>query len=132
MSKTKQPNSNKFSLKLFLSDVFFGGKGYKTQNAEQKAPFPLVPVALFIISTALIMTIIFSVIHISELSSEISSLKKKTISLAAKEESLKNELDHRYSYEEILEAVKVLGFSPEGGKIVYIEPNAERDVNPTE
>jgi hypothetical protein len=78
------------------------------------------------------MTIIFSVIHISELSSEISSLKKKTISLAAKEESLKNELDHRYSYEEILEAVKVLGFSPEGGKIVYIEPNAERDVNPTE
>ena len=132
MSKTKQPNPNKFSLKLFLSDVFFGGKGYQTQKAEQKTPFPLIPVSLFIISTVLIMTIIFSVIQISEISSEISSLKKQTISLASKEESLENELDHRYSYEEILEAVKALGFSPDGGKIVYIEPKTDRDTNPTE
>ena len=132
MSKTKQPTSNKFSLKIFLSDVFFGGKGYKTQNAEHKTPFPLIPVALFLIATVLIMIIIFSVIHISELSSEISSLKKQTISLASKEESLKNELDHRYSYDEILEAVKALGFSPDGGKIVYIEPKTDGKANPTE
>ena len=117
---------------MFLSDVFFGGKGYKTQNAEQKTPFPLIPVALFIISTALVLVIIFSVIHISELSSEISSLKKQTISLASKEESLKNELDHRYSFAEIIEAVKALGFSPDGGKIVYIEPEVPQDTNSTE
>ena len=132
MSKTKQPTSNKFSLKAFLSDVFFGGKEYKTQNAEKKTPFPLIPVSLFVVATVLIMVIIFSVIHISELSSEISSLKKQTISLASKEESLKNELDHRYSYDEILEAVKALGFSPDGGKIVYIEPKSDGDTNPTE
>ena len=132
MSKTKQPTSNKFSLKMFLSDIFFGGKGYQTQNAEQKSQFPLIPVALFIITTALLLVIIFSVIHISELSSEISSLKKQVISYASKEESLKNELDHRYSYDEILEAVTALGFSPDGGKIVYIEPKTDTDTNPTE
>ena len=132
MSNMKQPTSNKFSLKMFLSDVFFGGKGYKTQSAEQKTPFPLIPVALFIISTALVLVIIFSVIHISELSSEISSLKKQTISLAAKEESLKNDLDHYYSYDEILAAVKALGFSPDGGPIVYIEPKTDGDANPTD
>ncbi len=89
-------------------------------------------VALFIIATVLILVTIFSIIHISELSSEIASLKKKTVTLAAKEESLENELDHRYSFQEILEAVKALGFSENGGKIVYIEPNKPSDANSTE
>ena len=132
MSKQKQPSSTKFSLKLFLLDVFFGGKEYQTKNAEKKTPFPFIPVALFIVSTALVLVTIFSVIHISELSSEIASLKKQTFTLAAKEESLENELDHRYSFQEILEAVKALGFSADGGKIVYIEPQKPADVNPTE
>ena len=132
MSKMKQPSQNKFSLKLFLLDVFFGGREYQTKNAEKKTPFPLIPVALFIASTALILVTIFSVIHISELSSEIASLKKQTVSLASKEESLKNELDHRYSFQEIIEAVKELGFSKDGGKIVYIEPKDPVDTNSTE
>ncbi|MBR6745168.1 MAG: hypothetical protein IKM00_08155 [Clostridia bacterium] len=132
MSKMKQPASNKFSLKTFLADVFFGGKEYKTRNAEKKTPFPLIPVATFIISTALILVTIFSIIHISELSSEIASLKKQTVALAAKEESLKNDLDHRYSFAEIIEAVKALGFSEDGGKIIYIEPKSNPDTDSTE
>ncbi len=127
-----QYNPEKFSLKIFLLDVFFGGREYKTKNAEKKAPFPLIPVALFIASTALILVTIFSVIHISELSSEIASLKKQTVSLAAKQESLENDLEHRYSFAEIIEAVKALGFSEDGGKIVYIEPQNNQDENPTE
>ena len=132
MSKKKQLTSKKFSLKLFLLDVFFGGREYQTKNAEKKTPFPFVTVALFIIATVLILVTIFSIIHISELSSEIASLKKQTISLSDKQESLENELDHRYSFAEIIEAVKALGFSPDGGKIVYIEPEVPQDTNSTE
>jgi hypothetical protein len=128
----KQQSSNKFSLRLFLLDVFFGGREYKTKNAERKTPFPFIPVTLFIIATALILVTIFSIIHISELSSEIASLKKQTISLSSKEESLKNELDHRYSFAEILEAVKALDFVEGGGKIVYIEPKVDTDTNSAE
>ena len=69
-----QHNPEKFSLKIFFLDVFFGGKEYKTKNAEQKTPFPLIPVAMFIAATALILVTIFSIIHISELSSEIAAL----------------------------------------------------------
>ncbi len=132
MSNPRQPTSKKFSLKLFLADVFFGGKGYQTKNAEKKSPFPFIPVATFIIATVLILFTIFSVIRISEISSEIASLKKQTISLAAKEESLEDDLDHRYSFQEILEAVKALGFSQDGGKIIYIEPQSNADANSTE
>lgn len=127
-----QYNPEKFSLKIFLLDVFFGGREYKTKNAEKRTPFPFIPVALFIIATALILTTIFSVIQISELSSEIATLKKQTVSLASKEESLKNDLDHRFSYAEIREAVIALGFSEDGGKVVYIEPKSNEDTNPTE
>ena len=122
----------KFSLKLFLLDVFFGGQEYKTKNAEKKTPFPLIQVALFIIATALILAIIFSVIHITEISSEIASLKKQIISLTNKQTSLANDLDHRYSFAEIIEAVKELGFSEDGGKVVYIEPQVNTDINPAE
>jgi len=132
MPNMNQYNPEKFSLKIFLLDVFFGGREYKTKNAEKRTPFPFIPVALFIIATALILTTIFSVIQISELSSEIATLKKQTVSLASKEESLKNDLDHRFSYAEIREAVIALGFSEDGGKVVYIEPKSNEDTNPTE
>lgn len=125
-------NPKKFSLKIFLLDVFFGGKEYKTKNAEQKTPFPLVTVALFVASTALLLIIIFSMIQKTELESEIAALKKQTISLAAKEDSLENDLNHRFSYNEILDAAKALGFSQDGGKVVYIEPKTEQDANSTE
>ena len=52
-------------------------------------------------------------------------MKKQTVSLAAKKASLENELDHRYSYNEIIDSAKELGFSPDGGRIVYIETNEE-------
>ena len=128
----KHTNKKKNSLRTLLLDVFFGGREYKTKNAEKKAPFPFFTVSLFIISTALILVTIFSVIHISELSSEIASLKKQTVSLISKEESLKNELDHRYSFAEIIEAAKELGFSEDGGKIVYIEPETKKEANSEE
>ena len=124
-----QQAPQKFSLKIFLLDVFFGGQEYKTKNAERKTPFPLIPVALFVASTALILVTIFSIIHISELSSEIATLKKQTVSLANKQESLENDLEHRFSYSEILEEAEALNFSQGAGKVVYIEPKSEQDAD---
>ena len=120
----------KQKLQIFFLDIFFGGREYKTKNAERKTPFPFVTVFLALVSTVLILCTIFSLIRISELSSEIASLKKQEISLAAKQASLENQLDHRYSIEEIIKAAKELGFSEDGGRIVYVE--TEKDSEETD
>ena len=115
----------KQKLQIFFLDIFFGGREYKTKNAAKKTPFPFITVFLALVSTVLILCTIFSLIHISELSAEIASLKKQSVSLDIKKDSLENELDHRYSYVEIIESAKELGFSAEGGKVVYVEPDQE-------
>ena len=115
----------KEKLQNFLLDIFFGGREYKTKAAAKKTPFPFLTVFLAFVSTVLILCTIFSLIHVSELSAEIASLKKQKVSLYYKKASLENELDHRYSYAEIIDSAKELGFSEEGGRIVYVEP--ERD-----
>lgn len=117
----------KQKLQIFLLDIFFGGKEYKTKTDTKKTPFPFITVFLALVSTVLILCTIFSLIHISELSAEIAAFKKQTVSLTAKKESLENELDHRYSFAEIIEAAKELGFSADGGKIVYVDPDHEED-----
>ena len=127
-----QYNPEKFSLKVFLLDIFFGGKEYKTKKSEKSSPFPLIPVTMFIASTALILVTIFSVIHISELSSEIASLKKQIVSLESKQESLQNDIDHRFPYAQIIEEVEPLGFSKDAGTIIYIEPESNSDANSME
>lgn len=111
----------KQKLQLFILDIFFGGREYKTKADTKKTPFPFITVFLALISTLLILSTIFSLIRISELSSEIAALKKQTISLIAKKDSLENELDHRYSFAEIIDSAKELGFSEDGGRVIYVE-----------
>ena len=115
----------KQKLQIFFLDIFFGGREYKTKNDTKKTPFPFITFFLSLVSTLLILCTIFSLIHISELSAEIASLKKQSISLSAKKDSLENDLDHRYSFAEIIESAKELGFSAEGGKVIYVEPDYE-------
>ena len=115
----------KQKLQIFFLDIFFGGREYKTKNDTKKTPFPFITFFLSLVSTLLILCTIFSLIHISELSAEIASLKKQSISLSAKKDSLANDLDHRYSFAEIIESAKELGFSAEGGKVIYVEPDYE-------
>ena len=117
----------KQKLQIFFLDIFFGGREYKTKNDTKKTPFPFITVFLAFVSTVLILCTIFSLIHISELSAEIASLKRQTVSLYSKKASLENELDHRYSYAEIIESAKELGFSADGGKVIYVEPDSEED-----
>lgn len=119
----------KQKLQIFFLDIFFGGREYRTKNAEGKTPFPFVTVFLALVSTVLILCTIFSLIRISELSSEIASLKKQEISLVAKQASLENQLDHRYSVEEIIKVAKELGFSEDGGRTVYVETEKDSEEN---
>ena len=117
----------KQKLQIFFLDIFFGGREYKTKNAAKKTPFPFITVFLALVSTVLILCTIFSLIRISELSAEIASLKKQTVSLYSKKASLENELDHRYSFAEIIDSAKELGFTENGGKVVYVEPDRPQD-----
>ena len=117
----------KQKLQIFFLDIFFGGREYKTQADTKKTPFPFVTVMLALLATVLILCTIFSLIRISELSAEIATLKKQTVSLAAKEASLRNDLDHRYSYAEIIEISKELGFYEDGGRIIYVETEKDED-----
>lgn len=118
--KKKKIDSKK--IKTFILDIFFGGREYKTTSEKRKTPFPFTTVALTVVATALVLSLIFSLIEISELSAEIASMKRQTVSLSAKKASLENELDHRYSFAEIIESAKALGYSEGGGRVIYLDP----------
>lgn len=117
----KKPNINKEKIRIFILDIFHGGQEYQTTADYKKTPFPLKAVALFACATVLVLTLIFSIIKITDISAEIASLRRQTVSLAAKKLSLENELDHRYSFAEIIEQAEALGFAENGGRVVYIE-----------
>jgi hypothetical protein len=119
----KKPNIDKAAVKFFILDIFYGGREYKTtqEPEHQKTPFPLKTVALTVCVTVLILSMIFPLIKISDISAEIASLRRQSIDLAVKKDSLANELDHRYSFAEIIETAKELGYAENVGKVVYIE-----------
>ena len=75
----------------------------------------------------MILSLIFPLIKISEISSEIASLRRKTVDLSVKKASLANELDHRYSFAEIIETAKELGYAENVGKIVYIDTTVQEE-----
>ena len=128
----KKPNIDKEKIQLFILDIFHGGQEYKTSTEQKKTPFPVKTVLFSACATILILTLIFSVIKISDLSAEIASLKRQTISLSAKKLSLENELDHRYSFAEIIESAEALGFAENGGRVVYIETTDAEDTQKAE
>lgn len=129
----KKPKIDRGKLRLFILDIFHGGQQYKTTEDSEKPPFPVKTVLLSALTTVLMLTLIFSLIKISDLSAEIASLKRQTVSLSAKKDSLENELDHRYSFAEIIESAEALGFAEDGGRVIYIETaNGEEDPEETE
>ena len=125
----KKPHIDRNAVKFFILDIFYGGREYKTtqEPEHQKTPFPLKTVALTVCITVLILSLIFPLIKISEISSEIASLRRKTVDLSVKKASLANELDHRYSFAEIIETAKELGYAENVGKIVYIDTTVQEE-----
>ena len=125
----KKPKIDRNAVKFFILDIFYGGREYKTTSEpdHQKTPFPLKTVALTVCVTALILSLIFPLIKISDISAEIASLRRQTVDLSVKKASLANELDHRYSFAEIIGTAKELGYAENVGKIVYINTSAQEE-----
>ncbi len=126
-----KPKINGEKIRLFILDIFHGGQEYRTTSEQKKAPLPLKAIGLFFCATALVIITIFSVIRITDISAEIASLKRQTVTLSAKKMSLENELDHRYSFAEIIEAAEALGFAENGGRVVYIETASQEQEEQT-
>ncbi len=129
----KKPNIDKNAVKFFFLDILYGGREYQTtqQPDHQRTPFPLKTVAITVCATALILSMIFPLIRISDISAEIASLRRQTVDLSVKKASLFNELDHRYSFAEIIETAKELGYEENVGRVVYID-TADQDETPEE
>jgi len=122
-SKKKNPAA------ILFRDIFIGGKGYQTVKGE-KTPFPAITVLCAAGATVLFLILVFSLIQVSEISSEIAAMKKEMITLAAKEDKLQGELDHKYSFQEIENTAAALGLSKENGQKVILEnkvPGADPD-----
>lgn len=123
-SKSKKNNP----AAVLFRDVFIGGKGYQTVKGE-KTPFPIFTVFCTIAITVLFLILVFSFIKVSEISSEIASMKKEMITLSAKKDKLQGELDHQYSFREIENTAAALGLSKENGQKILLE-NEASDTTP--
>lgn len=118
MKKSKK--SKKKLIAEFFYDLLLGGKEYDTE-IEKTAPLPFGTIAATVISTVLVLALIFSFIEISALSSDIGDLKKEAVALSSREGKLHDDLNHKYPHAELMEAIEALGFSANGGQIVILE-----------
>lgn len=116
----KAQSKKKNPVAVIFRDIFIGGKEYKTVKGE-KTPFPLMTVLCAVVATILFLILVFSLIKVSEISSEIAAMKKEMITLAAKEDKLQGELDHRYSFQEIENTAAALGLSEKNGQKIILE-----------
>jgi hypothetical protein len=120
MKSQKTQSKKKNPAALLFRDIFIGGKEYKTVKGK-KTPFPIMTVLCAAATTVLFLILVFSLIKVSEISSEIASMKKEMITLAAKEDKLRGELDHRYSFQEIENTAAALGLSAGNGQKIILE-----------
>lgn len=120
MKPQKTQSKKKNPAALLFRDIFIGGKEYKTVTGE-KTPFPIMTVLCAAATTVLFLILVFSLIKVSEISSEIASMKKEMITLAAKEDKLRGELNHRYSFQEIENTAAALGLSAGNGQKIILE-----------
>lgn len=121
--KKKKRNAKKF-IRQFIYDLFLGGKEYETE-LKKASPLPLKAIVGTIVSTVLVLALVFSFIEISELSSDIGDLKKEAVSLTTREGKLRDDLNHKYPHAELIAAIEEMGFSANGGQTVVLPEETE-------
>lgn len=102
-------------------DIFVGGAGYQTVKGE-KTPFPTLIVTIALVTTLLFLILMFSLIKLSVITSEIADMKKEITTLTSKKDKLLGEINHRYSFAEIEKTAAELGLAAENGQTVYLNP----------
>ena len=109
-----------------LYNVFFGGKGYETEY-EDGTPFPVAAIFSAIVTTVLVLALVFSFIEISELSSDIADMKKEEVLLGTREGKLRDDLNHKYPHADLMDAIEEMGFSKDNGQTVVVSSNNAND-----
>ena len=130
MKKRKHHKSKKKLVLNFIYSLFLGGKEYDTE-IEKAPPLPIASILGTVVSTVLVLALIFSFIDISSLSSDIGNLRKEMVNLTTREGKLHDDLNHKYPHAELMEAIENAGFTPDGGQTVVLEPE-ETDENEEE
>lgn len=110
----------------FIHEMFYGGKEYRTVKGK-KSPFPFGTVLGTALVTVLLLTVTFLLIRISDVSAELSSMKKEAVALEKKENDLRDELERKYPLAEREAAAEALGFSRDNGETVILPPETEKD-----
>ena len=82
-----------------------------------------------VVFTVLFMFIIFTFVQISDLSSEVSKMKNTLNSLSSEEQTLKGQLEYKYSQFEIENTSSQLGLSSRKNTTVYFESEESADVS---
>lgn len=101
-----------------------GGTRYKTSPAKEKTPFPLATVIGAIAVTALFMFLIFSLVNLSDISGEVSSMRKELASLSEEEKTLSGQAEYRYSKLNVEENAEALGYGSDNYTNVYFDLHA--------
>ena len=121
----KKKKSTKKVVLNFFYDLLLGGKEYDTE-IEKTAPLPIKAIFGTVISTVLVLALVFSFIEISSLSADIGDLKKEAVILTTREGKLRDDLNHKYPHAELIDAIEALGFSENGGDVIVLpEETAE-------
>ncbi|MBQ9511315.1 MAG: hypothetical protein IJR55_06455 [Clostridia bacterium] len=129
-SKNSKNLSNKKSVFSSLSDACGGGGvRYNTVKSTEKKPLPLLMIVGAVVFTVLFMFIIFTFVQISDLSSEVSKMKNSLNALSSEEQTLKGQLDYKYSQFEIESTSSQLGLSSKKNTTVYFESEESADVS---
>ncbi len=118
----------------FVREAFFGGNEYETVKTEEKTPFPFAVVGGVLVTTALFLMLVFSLIKASELSTDIASMKKELVSVSAKADNLEGEFSRKYPFTEIQKYAEENGFVANGGREVILpdEPTETGNAKSTE
>ena len=117
--KKKNKRNIKKIIREFIYNLFLGGKEYETR-LEKASPLPLKAIVGTLVSTVLVLALVFSFIEISELSSDIGDLKKEAVSLTTREGKLRDDLNHKYPHAELIAAIEEMGFSADGGQTITL------------
>ena len=129
-SKNSKKTPDKKSVISSLSDACGGGGvRYKTVRSTEKKPLPLLLIVGAVVFTVLFMFIIFTFVQISDLSSEVSKMKSSLNALSSEEQTLKGQLDYKYSQFEIESTSEKLGLTSKKNTTVYFESEESADVS---
>lgn len=117
-----KPRGSVFS--RLCREIFLGGDEYRTVKGR-KTPFPAAMIFRAALITVLLLILTFTLIRISEVGAELAAMRKEAVTLADKEDKLRDELDRKYPYADREAAASDMGYAKDNGKAVVLPSEEE-------